>query len=154
MEGGKWYYEVLLGTSASARIGFATTDWQIGDDPAAAIGDENGDIGESWAWDGSKQTRYHNGELPYASAVSWARGDRVGCCLDLVEGTVSYTHNGKDLGVAFRSVRPDPNIRIYPIATLSRGPHLFRFSIRECEFFMNYREATGVCGATQQITTK
>ena len=37
-----------------------------------------------------------------SAGVSWEQGDVVGCLLDLVAHTVSYTLNGRDLGVAFQ----------------------------------------------------
>ena len=34
----------------------------------------------------------------------FSTGDVVGCCLDLTAGAISFTKNGKDLGVAFTDI--------------------------------------------------
>ena len=134
--GGKWYYEVLLGSGASGRIGFMTTDYELPEGPEGqpstfGVGD-NLVAGESWGYDGLLQNRHHVGLLPYARDVLWKAGDVMGCMLDLDHQTISFTYNGSDLGVAFKSCVLQPGVGIFPACTFEGGPHLLCFSVREC----------------------
>ncbi|KAG5189946.1 SPRY domain-containing protein [Tribonema minus] len=121
---GRWYYEVSLASDGLVQLGWADHLFKgdsfegngIGDDPhlcpvtlLRAMGDsfEGNGIGDdthSWAYDGLRQKRW-NGEEDEASApdygTAWKVGDVVGCLLDADAGTLSFTHNGQDLGVAF-----------------------------------------------------
>jgi hypothetical protein len=132
--GGKWYFEVQIGTHSPARIGLMTTDYAISEgDDRFGVGNEM-DSGEAWAFDGSKQTIYHHGELPYAAHVQWQAGDSIGCRLDLHAGTIAFTQNGVYLGVAYRAVAVPDGAMIFPAATLEGGPHQFCFSRHECRY--------------------
>jgi Ca2+-binding EF-hand superfamily protein len=134
VNGGRWYYEVLLGDKSSARIGFASTDWEPPDtDPPAALGDM-GCTGQAWAYDGAERVKAYGGELVYGGRDIWHAGDVVGCLLDLDEGTITFSLNGVSLGVAFRAVKPERGESIFPACTLHGGPHWLRFGSREMDF--------------------
>eukprot|EP01043_Picozoa_sp_COSAG02_P096344 COSAG02_NODE_32644_length_513_cov_0.620773_1_plen_170_part_11 len=93
--GGRWYYEIQLGDSASCRIGFASTDMVNGNEPLNFLGLGQSDIpGSSWAYDGSQGVKMRTGSLPYAAKTRWKANDVVGCILDLDKGTIAYTLNG------------------------------------------------------------
>ncbi|XP_015778182.1 PREDICTED: E3 ubiquitin-protein ligase RNF123-like [Acropora digitifera] len=51
----------------------------------------------------------------------WMAGDVIGCCIDLDEGTISYSRNGLYLGVAFDNVQFGPGQAYFPAASLSYG---------------------------------
>lgn len=132
--GGRWYYEVLLGDNTSCLIGYACTDMVIdeveqGKRPLG-LG-ELGVSGSSWAYDGSRGVKLHKGPLPYAANTKWKTHDVVGCILDLDAGTISYTLNGTNLGVAFQAVQPEATESIFPAVTLQGGPHWMRFGRHE-----------------------
>lgn len=50
---------------------------------------------------------------------SFTTGDVMGCCLDLTAGSISYTKNGKDLGVAFTNISKEDCY--YPTVTLKNA---------------------------------
>ena len=61
-----------------------------------------GDHEHSWAYDGARQQKW-NGE-PSDYGAAWGAGDVVGCLVDTLTGTVSFSLNGKDLGAAWTGV--------------------------------------------------
>ncbi|CEG37942.1 hypothetical protein L915_15440 [Plasmopara halstedii] len=100
---GKWYYEVRLVTAGIVQIGWADSTFVA----SSATGDGVGDHDRSWAYDGARQVKWNGGKNePYATDEVWSRNDVIGCLLDLDEGTVSFSRNGLDLGVAYRNVKP------------------------------------------------
>lgn len=52
---GRWYYEVKIVSSGSARIGWATEDYK----PESRY-DGVGSDSDSWGWDGSRKQAYHD----------------------------------------------------------------------------------------------
>ncbi|KAK2550933.1 E3 ubiquitin-protein ligase RNF123 [Acropora cervicornis] len=60
-------------------------------------------------------------ELHYHLTPEWMAGDVIGCCIDLDEGTISYSRNGLYLGVAFDNVQFGPGQAYFPAASLSYG---------------------------------
>ena len=69
---------------------------------------------------GNKQKKYSKGSKEDYGTGIWnlAKGDVVGCCIDLDEGTICFFHNGSDLGLAFRL---DADVRrkgLYPFLSL------------------------------------
>ena len=95
---------------------------------------ELGVSGSSWAYDGSQGVKLHKGPLPYASKTRWKTHDVVGCILDIDAGTISYTLNGTNLGVAFQAVHPEATEAIFPAFTLQGGPHWVRLGRRELKY--------------------
>ena len=75
-----------------------------------------GDDAHSWAWDGKREKRWHNGSSTWGQR--WKAGDVVGCAADFgggggtpgkpaKAGKLSYSLNGKwasPMGVAFEAV--------------------------------------------------
>ncbi|KAF1782263.1 Sde2 N-terminal domain [Phytophthora cactorum] len=99
---GKWYYEVRLVTAGVVQIGWADSTFEANSETGDGVGDHE----RSWAYDGARQVKWNGGkDEQYAMDDSWSKNDVVGCLLDLDEGTVSFTRNGVDLGVAFRNVK-------------------------------------------------
>lgn len=100
---GKWYYEVELLTSGLMQIGWADHMFK-GD---SYSGDGIGDDKHSWAYDGYRCKKW-NGEEdeddgPEYGTV-WKAGDVVGCMIDATAGTIQYTLNGENLGIAFQKL--------------------------------------------------
>ncbi|TDH72787.1 uncharacterized protein CCR75_008296 [Bremia lactucae] len=99
---GKWYYEVRLVTAGVVQLGWADSTLEAN----SATGDGVGDHERSWAYDGARRVKWNGGkDEEYGSDDSWSKNDVIGCLLDLNEGTVAFTRNGVDLGVAFRNVK-------------------------------------------------
>lgn len=97
------YWEVALLTAGVVQIGWATAAFR----PNSEAGDGVGDCAHSWGFDASRCIKLHaeaadsygggGGGAPYKA------GDVVGCLYDSFLGEMSYTVNGKDLGVAFHT---------------------------------------------------
>ncbi|ETO67154.1 hypothetical protein F444_15865 [Phytophthora nicotianae P1976] len=99
---GKWYYEVRLVTAGVVQIGWADSTFEANSETGDGVGDHE----RSWAYDGARQVKWNGGkDEQYATDDSWSKNDVIGCLLDLDEGTVSFTQNGVELGVAFRNVK-------------------------------------------------
>lgn len=98
------YYEVTLVTGGLAQIGWACLSNESGTfEPNNETGDGVGDDGNSFAIDGSRSLKFHGGE-EWSYPVEWKARDCLGCLLeyDDTDGTkLSFSLNGKDLGVAF-----------------------------------------------------
>lgn len=98
------YYEITLVTGGLAQIGWASLSGDNGTfEPNNETGDGVGDDGNSFAVDGSRGLKFHDGqEWPFS--IEWKAGDRLGCLLEndaSDETKLSFSLNGKDLGVAF-----------------------------------------------------
>ncbi|KAE9344761.1 hypothetical protein PF008_g9075 [Phytophthora fragariae] len=99
---GKWYYEVRLVTTGVVQIGWADSTFEANSETGDGVGDHE----RSWAYDGARKVKWNGGkDEGYATGESWSKNDVIGCMLDLDEGTVAFTRNGVDLGVAFRNVK-------------------------------------------------
>ena len=105
-----YYYEVTLVSGGLAQIGWAClVDSSKGSSsaftPSNDLGDGVGDDASSFAVDGSRGLKFHGGE-DWEFPVQWKAGDRLGCRWNTAnsnenESNMSFTLNGKDLGVAF-----------------------------------------------------
>ena len=108
----------------------------------AGVGDDK-TTGQSWSYDGRKLRKYNHGAQDYPPKPErknglekkWKAGDTVGCLLNLDAGEISFMLQGRDLGVAFRGVHASDKLKIYPCATLKKGPHLFKFSSTELKYY-------------------
>ena len=94
------YYEVTLVTGGLAQIGWATLVGDLTFEPNDLVGDGVGDDAASYAVDGSRQLKFHAGEET-AFGKTWKAGDRLGCYFEPSTGHLSFSLNGKDMGVAF-----------------------------------------------------
>ncbi|CAN0355595.1 unnamed protein product [Ectocarpus sp. 6 AP-2014] len=103
----KAYYEVVLRSGGCMQIGWALPSSCPSSHILAVGADE-----KSWAVDGKRSAKWHGNVLPapspaYAHGVphgadwEWAAGDTIGCAVDLDEGVMSFSHNGRNLGEAF-----------------------------------------------------
>jgi len=98
-KGNKYYFELLLGSEGCMQLGFADTKFEAD----AARGSGIGDDSHSWGVDLLRMQKWGIFGSNYCNA-SWTKNDIIGCCLDLDEKKISYSLNGKDLGVAFEKV--------------------------------------------------
>lgn len=149
------YYEVTVRTGGLAQIGWAYagsgsagrgTKFDASTDltslrmfrPNSDTGDGVGDDDASFGYDGYRGVAFHAGEEKAAStaaeglsSTSWKDGDVVGCFYNVAEGIVSYSLNGKDVGVAFKvegesKTDDDSNSAtgravLFPAASLNQG---------------------------------
>jgi hypothetical protein len=124
------YYEVKLLTGGLSQIGWASL---LGDTPFAPnndLGDGVGDDSSSFAFDGSRSLKFHAGTED-AYGQSWKVGDMLGCQYEAATGRISYSLNGKDLGVAFTTT---PNRSLFPAISCNQGELLeVRARKEECD---------------------
>ena len=155
------YYEVVLVTATGViQIGWAATTSTTTNATTSPIseqsfqpdsnnGDGVGDCQYSWGYDPTRSIKLHNSVTePYneqdtisddASLVPASivqPGDVIGCTYDLSNGTICYSHNGRDLDMAFIVPQTDrTNMPLIPAISLNEGeqielrlhPHQMRY---------------------------
>eukprot|EP00941_MAST-03F_sp_MAST-3F-sp1_P001008 g1008.t1 len=108
------YFEIQIVSGKTMQVGWATELFS----PNSDVGNGVGDDSNSWAFDGSRMKRWTNGNgVTYGS--KWKNGDIIGCLLDLNKKEMSFSINGKDLGVAFSNF--NDTACYYPAVSLDRG---------------------------------
>jgi hypothetical protein len=108
------YYEVQLETAGISQIGWADlTHFR----PNTETGDGVGDDAGSFAFDGSRTKKFHNGlEDSYGQACK--PGDVIGCLYIPASGEISFLKNGTSMGVAFVTERDRP---LVPALSCNQG---------------------------------
>ena len=92
-----FYYEAEVCDEGIVRLGYATADGSLN------LGTDDG----GWGFGGTGMTAHRNKFEPFNA--SFGKGDVIGCLLEVypdndekkIEGSISYTKNGKMLGRAF-----------------------------------------------------
>lgn len=113
VKSGKWYYEIKLITNGLFQIGWCTTAFT----PDAAAGNGVGDDSDSWAYDGSRQRKWHAGSAYYGQY--WYAGDYIGVAIDLDAKKMDFYRNGHNMGTAYDNFSVGDGL--YPAVTLSGG---------------------------------
>jgi hypothetical protein len=98
-----WNIRINSSSTAYIFVGAATS--------AADLSSFLGGCGHGWGFIG-EQALYHNREKVKVYGESFSSGDIVGVTLDLNQGTISFSRNGKSMGVAFEKVYGE----LYPAA--------------------------------------
>jgi hypothetical protein len=117
----KWMYEVTLGSGGIQQLGWTTINTQWNNEEGV------GDHHNSYAYDGSRVKKWNIHKYNYGK--SWEKGDVVGCCIDLDEGTMTFHQNGECLGVAFEmqntiqanNKRSGDQLAYFPAVSLSHN---------------------------------
>jgi hypothetical protein len=121
---GKWYYEAILETAGCLQIGWA--DGSFAGHCHSDRGDGCGDGPSSWAYDGWRRYRWHSMATEWG--CRWAEGDVVGCLVDMDEGIISFTLNGRGeeigMGVAFSGDGFRPCGGVYACVSFNRREKL------------------------------
>eukprot|EP01087_Luapelamoeba_hula_P020146 TRINITY_DN680_c0_g1_i1.p1 TRINITY_DN680_c0_g1~~TRINITY_DN680_c0_g1_i1.p1 ORF type:complete len:395 (+),score=66.43 TRINITY_DN680_c0_g1_i1:102-1286(+) len=133
---GKWYYEIKLNRQGTIQLGWCNDSFR----PDASAGNGVGDDSNSWAYDGSRQQKWHAGSTYYGQY--WSNGDVIGCAVDLDNKKMHFFRNGSDLGEAFDGFSVGEGF--YPAVTLSAncsvtfnfGKTNFRYPHPNTEFKM------------------
>jgi len=130
-----YYYETTLVTGGLAQIGWACLVNRKGSSvfaPSNDLGDGVGDDNDSFAVDGSRGLKFHGG-TESKFAIDWRKGDRLGCLLDIKTGDMSFTLNGKDLGVAFTDTKAKP---MMPAFSCNQNEILeLHITKKDCKYF-------------------
>ena len=68
-----------------------------------------GDTPDSFGYNGVERLKCNDNKNPYGEI--WTIGDVIGCYIDFNKREISFSRNGKDLGVAFKEI-PIGEVRI------------------------------------------
>ena len=101
---GKWYYEVTIGNAQLKYPQFGWCDERFAPNSGTGVGDD----AFSWAIDGHRVMKWHDGDGE-EWGEKWTAGDVLGCMADLDAKTLSFSLNGANMGVAC-AVRVDVQV--------------------------------------------
>ncbi|XP_041987057.1 RING finger and SPRY domain-containing protein 1-like [Aricia agestis] len=92
VDGGCWYYEVLIVTAGVMQIGWATKNSYFQNDEGYGIGDDTFSI----SYDGCRrQVWYCAKPLSVTQMRAWVPGDILGCLIDVRRKEVVFSLNGQ-----------------------------------------------------------
>jgi ubiquitin-protein ligase len=115
-------WEVVLEritTTANVMIGVCEKNHKLN----AYLGQNYG--GKGWSYYGATTGfTYHDGKSDSKYGQKMLQGDVIGVCLDLNEGTLSFSRNGEDLGTAFKDIA---SRELYPAISLYDAGDQVRF---------------------------
>ena len=131
-----YYYEVTLVSGGLAQIGWACLVDGEGSSafaPSNDLGDGVGDDTSSFAVDGSRGLKFHAGN-EWKFPIEWKGGDRLGSRLDIETGNISFTLNGKDLGIAFTNTKS--SMHMVPAFSCNQNEILeLHITKEDCKYF-------------------
>lgn len=112
---GKWYFEATVADDGLCRVGFATptSTRNLGTDP------------QSFGYGGTAKKSFNRKFDDYGEV--YQNGDTIGCFLDRGSNTISYSKNGKNLGLAFSIPHKLKNTPLFPAAVLKNAEMRFNF---------------------------
>lgn len=113
----KLYYEVELVTDNKMQIGWATSSFECKEEENNGVGDTD----NSWSYDGFNQKMYNEDEKEYGKESKWKCGDIIGCFYDGKSKEISFSRNGRSLGIAFSDIKIENDEGIYPAISLEVG---------------------------------
>lgn len=97
VKSGKVYYEMTLNSAGWMQVGWASSNH------SPKLGEALGSDNESFAIDGYRSCKWHNGSLNFGSGWAWSRGTILGFLLDLDHHNIAFSVNGRYIGIAFRA---------------------------------------------------
>ena len=127
------YYEVTLVTGGLAQVGWSRLFGDTHFAPNNDLGDGVGDDAASFAVDGSRKLKFHNGRDEVYPLV-WKQGDRLGCRMNPKNGTIGFSVNGINCGDAFRF--DEVQVGLVPAFSCNRGQILQLHTTKaDCKYF-------------------
>ncbi|KAH9089407.1 hypothetical protein LEN26_019190 [Aphanomyces euteiches] len=126
--GGAWFYEVRIGTSKVIQIGWVLPGFDPNPESGLGVGDDS----YSYAYDGRRKKKWHNGVSDDYCKQACKAGDIVGCLLDLDQGVMSFLLNGTQLGIAYSDLPRDFAMGGYtPACSMDGGESVwFNFGLK------------------------
>nr|CAI5848298.1 unnamed protein product [Callosobruchus analis] len=129
---GKWYFEFEILTAGPMRVGWAKADC----DPGRMLGsDEN-----TWAFDGYNLRKYHGGNYE-TFGYRYQVGDVVGCFIDVVDRTISFSLNGELLmdalggETSFADVQGDNFVPAFTLGVGQKARLIFGQDVTQLKYF-------------------
>ena len=112
---GRWYYECKVTDEGLCRVGWSTSTatFNIGTDK------------ESFGFGGTGKKSFASKFDDYGQ--SFGLNDVIGCYLDLQSGEMSFSKNGKDLGLAYSLPAPITKQSLFPSVVLKNAEMSFNF---------------------------
>ena len=108
------YFEIKLKSEGISQVGWADLAHFK---PNSETGDGVGDDAVSYAFDGTRTRKFHNGkEEEYGQICK--PDDVIGCLYNVMTGEISYSKNGKSMGVAFVTEKTRP---LVPALSCNQG---------------------------------
>eukprot|EP00660_Eupelagonema_oceanica_P008223 gene8223-5247_t len=140
----KAYYEVAFAQLGPCpQVGWVTPSFtRIEGHSSDGVGDDD----HGWGVDGQRKKKMHGGDEPWAT--EWAHGDVIGVAVDVPEGKLFFSRNGK-----WQAVFTDVDLKdgVYPaisakhaICRVNFGASPFRFAAPDWTF-QPIAPAKGVC---------
>jgi len=113
---GQFYYEATVTDEGLCRVGFSTdqASLDLGTCP----------FGYGFGGTGKKS---NNRQFDDYGGGSFGKADVIGCYLDLENAEISFTKNGKDLGLAFAISRSQYKDNFFPAVVLKNAEMSFNF---------------------------
>lgn len=112
---GKYYYEATVTDEGLCRVGWSTTQANLD------LGTDR--FGYGFGGTGKKSNNRQFDDYGEAFGMQ----DVIGCCLDLDRLEISYTKNGKPLGLAFKIGDHVKKETFYPAVVLKNAEMMFNF---------------------------
>ena len=119
LQEGRYYYESMVTDEGLCRIGWSTQDGRL------ELGKD--DLGYGFGGTGKKS--YNSQFDEYGE--KFGKNDTLGCYLDLLSKEISYSKNGKDLGIAFRIDKDLIGCPFFPACTIKNAELSFNFGDKE-----------------------
>lgn len=119
---GKYYYEVSCHDQGLCRVGWSTA--------LASLDLGTDKFGFGFGGTGKKS---HNKQFD-SYGEEFTMHDTVGCYLDIEKGSVKFSKNGKDLGLAFEIPSPLKNQAFFPSCVLKNAELKFNFGEEDFKF--------------------
>ena len=124
---GSFYYELSLQSAQQIVIGFANRHCGL------AAGQHLGSDDNSWGFDGYQAQKFSSGINESFGSPNWKSGDVIGVLLNFDQRKISYSKNGKLMGVAFSQF--PRNELMYPAVSLRRNQKVtFNFGSSKFKF--------------------
>nr|CAD7455281.1 unnamed protein product [Timema tahoe] len=114
--GGKWQYEIQLGSKGVMQLGWATSSCKFSQEIGV------GDTVSSFAYDGNRVRKWNVATYKYGE--SWLSGDIIGCIADFDMGVLEFYRNGRSMREAFTNVPIGPGRAYFPAVSLAYTENL------------------------------
>lgn len=115
VEKGRYYYEATVTDEGLCRIGWSTLEGKL----------ELGKDDMGYGFGGTGKKSFNSQFESYGE--TFGKNDTLGCYMDLFANEISYSKNGKDLGIAFKIDKTLTGTPFFPACTIKNAELSFNF---------------------------